>query len=173
MAERKGNLEFHSAVGPCIEKFIEEKRACGYKYATESGSLRRLDRFLHEQGLANAELPRDLVEQWVSKRRNESTRNHRARIGLVRRLAVFVARQGQSAFIPDSRLAPMQHPNLAPHIFSQEEVQNLLKAVDNIQPTQRSPLRYLVMPEVFRVLYCCGLRVGEALRLKVGDVDLA
>jgi integrase/recombinase XerD len=29
-----------------------------------------------------------------------------------------------------------------------------------------------VMPELFRVLYGCGLRVGEAVRLTVADVDL-
>jgi integrase/recombinase XerD len=30
-----------------------------------------------------------------------------------------------------------------------------------------------VMPALFRVLYACGLRIGEALRLQVRDVDLA
>jgi len=28
------------------------------------------------------------------------------------------------------------------------------------------------MPEIFRLLYCCGMRVGEVLQLKVEDVDL-
>jgi integrase len=28
------------------------------------------------------------------------------------------------------------------------------------------------MPELFRVLFCCGLRIGEALKLRVQDVDL-
>ena len=28
------------------------------------------------------------------------------------------------------------------------------------------------MPTLFRILYCCGLRPGEVLRLEVGDVDL-
>lgn len=29
------------------------------------------------------------------------------------------------------------------------------------------------MPLLFRMLYCCGLRLGETLRLEVGDVDLS
>ncbi len=28
------------------------------------------------------------------------------------------------------------------------------------------------MPVLFRILYCCGLRVGEALKLKTEDVDI-
>ena len=34
------------------------------------------------------------------------------------------------------------------------------------------PDRHLIMPVLFRILYCCGLRLGEVLRLKVSDVDL-
>jgi integrase/recombinase XerD len=33
-------------------------------------------------------------------------------------------------------------------------------------------LRHLVMPEVFRLLYGCGFRVREVLKLRVRDVDL-
>jgi len=29
------------------------------------------------------------------------------------------------------------------------------------------------MPVLFRILYCCGLRLGEVLRLEVSDVDLS
>ena len=39
--ERPG-VQFKSALARLIEQFIEEKRACGYKYATEADSLRRL-----------------------------------------------------------------------------------------------------------------------------------
>ena len=28
------------------------------------------------------------------------------------------------------------------------------------------------MPEIFRLLYCCGFRLNEVLTLRVGDVDL-
>jgi integrase/recombinase XerD len=44
--------------------------------------------------------------------------------------------------------------------------------VDALEPTARSPLRHLIMPEVFRLLYGCGFRVSEVLKLQVRDVDL-
>ena len=53
-----------------------------------------------------------------------------------------------------------------------EERQKFLQAVDALQPTARSPLRHLIMPEVFRLLYGCGFRVNEVLKLRVRDVDL-
>jgi integrase/recombinase XerD len=33
-------------------------------------------------------------------------------------------------------------------------------------------MRHLIMPEVLRLLYGCGLRIGEVLHLRVADVDL-
>ena len=36
----------------------------------------------------------------------------------------------------------------------------------------KKAIMYLVMPVLFRLLYTCGLRVSEALHLKVADVDL-
>ena len=58
MNERTPIPTFHSALAPWIEKFIAEKHACGYKYAVEGEALQRLDRFLREQGLETAALPR-------------------------------------------------------------------------------------------------------------------
>jgi integrase len=48
----------------------------------------------------------------------------------------------------------------------------MFAAIDKIHIDPRAPRRHLIMPALFRVLYACGLRVGEALRLRVGDVDL-
>ncbi len=62
MNKRTPMPTFHSALAPWIEKFIAEKHACGYKYAVEGEALQRLDRFLREQGLEIAALPRALVE---------------------------------------------------------------------------------------------------------------
>jgi integrase len=57
-------------------------------------------------------------------------------------------------------------------MLTDEELRKFFQAVDALQPTARSPLRHLIMPEVFRLLYGCGFRVSEVLKLRVRDVDL-
>jgi integrase len=155
-----------------MAQFIREKQACGYSYHTGSGVLRRFDRFLSDQGLTDIALPRDLVEQWTAKQPNESVTTHQARIGLTRRLAVFVARQGAPAYVPPAHLVPRGRSRFVPRIFSQDEIRRLLAAADGLRPSGHAPLRYLILPELLRVLYGCGLRISEALHLRVADVDL-
>jgi integrase len=57
-------------------------------------------------------------------------------------------------------------------MLTHEELRKFFHAVDALEPTARSPLRHLVMPEVFRLLYGCGFRVREVLKLRVRDIDL-
>ena len=45
-------------------------------------------------------------------------------------------------------------------------------AADNLPVRNNAPTRHLVIPAVIRLLYCCGFRIGEVLRLRVKDVDL-
>jgi len=165
-------LAFHSGLAPWLEKFIAEKHVCGYKYATEAKELRRLDRFLSHQGLETAVLPRTLVESWITKDPNESSRTQRTRIGLVRRLATFLLLQGCPAYLAPARLTAKEPSPFVPHIFRLEEIQKLLAAADAIPVNPRSPWRHLVLPAIFHVLYGCGLRVGEVVALRVGAVDL-
>ena len=63
-------------------------------------------------------------------------------------------------------------PPFTPYIFRREEMKNILQAADGLRPDGRAPMRHLIMPEVFRLLYGCGMRLGEVLRLRVAEVDL-
>lgn len=155
-----------------MEKFLQEKRACGYQYHEGNRILRRLDSFLSEEGLTNAELPRSVAKKWLSKTAHESSRTHQQRITVIRQFSKFLCRLGHSAYVPDSTLATRNCSNFVPRILTHKEIRELLQAVDQLVPTARSPLRHLIMPEIFRLLYGCGFRLGEVLNLRVQDVDL-
>ena len=58
-----------------------------------------------------------------------------------------------------------------PYIYTVDEVQRLLEAA-HTYPSPRVPLRPLTLSTMVLLAYCAGLRLGELLRLTVGDLDL-
>jgi integrase len=155
-----------------MEQFVQTKQACGYRFDEGTRLLVCLDRHLSAEGLAGCELPRALLQQWLAKQPHESARTQQCRISLARQFASYLGRLGYCAYVPERSLSAKVSSGFCPRILTHSEVQQLLQAVDQLTPNARAPLRHLIMPEVFRLLYGCGLRVNEVLHLRVGDVDL-
>jgi len=172
MPNDPSNAPFQNILAPFMDRFLQEKLACGYRYHEPTRILRHLDHFLVQEGLTTYDLPRSIAQKWLAKRAHENPRTHQQRIMVVRQFSRFLCRLGYSAYVPDSTLAPREQSSFTPRILTPEEVRKLLQAVDALEPTARSPLRHLIMPEVFRLLYGCGFRLGEVLNLRVRDVDL-
>jgi integrase len=122
--------------------------------------------------LATYELPGSMARKWLAKKAHESARTQQPRITLVRQFSRFLLRLGYSAYVPDSPLTARNPSTFVPRMLSDEELRKFFQAVDALEPTARSPWRHLIMPEVFRLLYGCGFRVREVLKLRVRDVDL-
>ena len=165
-------VSFQSILAPVIEKFLEEKRACGYGYHEPARVLQTLDRFCLGKGLTSCELTRFTAREWLALKPHESAGTHLARVTVLRQFSKFLCRVGYSAYVPDTGLALRQTFSFSPRLLTQEETRKLIQAVNALPATARSPLRHLIMPEVFRLLCGCGFRVGEVLNLRVGDVDL-
>jgi site-specific recombinase XerD len=165
-------IRFQSTLAPLMEQFIEEKHACGYRYHSSARLLASFDRFLIGETLPPGELLRPIIGKWLAKKPHESALTHQHRISIVRQFALFMCRIGYHTYVPDRSLAAKNHAKFSPRILTQDEVEKILQAVDHLPLTARSPLRHLIMPEVFRLLYGCGFRLNEVLQLRVRDVDL-
>jgi len=173
MLETERKLNFRSVLSPLLEKFLQEKRACGYRYSRGSLFLQSLDRFLADQNLAEVELSREAVERWTAKKAHEKKTNQATRVSYARQFAQFLIRQGVKAFVPVPRLIGICTNSFVPCIFTRFQVRSILAASDRIARDKHSPLRHMIVPLIFRLLYACGLRAGEALKLTVRDVDLS
>lgn len=165
-------FNFQGPLSTFMEKFIRERLALGYRCAVEAAYLQSFDQFATREAPAMTELARPLVEKWTSKRSTESSRTHKNRIWVIRQFARFLIRQGCRAFVPDKLLLRGDRSTGTPYVFRQAQVRQLLAAADRLPPDARSPMRHLIMPEVFRVLYGSGMRLGEVLALTVETVDL-
>lgn len=172
MANDAPNAGFRSVLAPFMDKFLQEKYACGYAYCEPTRILHRLDDFLVQEGLEKLELPRSVTRKWLAKKLHESAITQQHRVTLVRHFSGFLLRAGYAAYVPDSTLTARNPPTFVPRMLSDEEIRKFFHAVDALEATARSPMRHVVMPEVFRLLYGCGFRVREVLKLRVRDVDL-
>ena len=165
-------LMFASSLAPVMEQFVRHKRAIGYRYQAGAGELERFDRFLSKEAPEDNTLSRAVVLRWLAKRPLESASRQRNRLSLLRQFALFLSHLGHPAHIPDGSLAAKGRSTFTPTILTHAQVERLLHEVDRLTPTAKSPVRHMVMPEVFRLLYGCGFRIGEVLKLRVADVDL-
>ena len=108
-----------------------------------------------------------------SRKRRTSTPAHRRRApGSRASSPASSPTRGLPAYVPPPMRMEIARLEFTPYIFTRAEIRALLAAGDRLPATARSPRRHLVMRELFRVLYGCGLRISEALKLTVTDVDL-
>ena len=172
MSTHYKTVQFHSVLAPLMNRFIQEKRSCGYKYEEAPQILKRFDGFLDQNMLKKMKLPRELVLQWIEKQPHEQISTHQRRICFIRQFAQFMVRMRYSAYVPPDHFGILRSKAFSPYIFTHKEIKKIFKAVDNIKPSAFSPTRHLIMPVLFRLLYGCGFRLNEVLTLRVRDVDL-
>lgn len=173
MRRPPSGFHFRGPLGELMEQFVREKRSYGYRYEIENVALHSFDRFLVSQGLAELRLPKAMMDAWTASRPGERPTTQKWRIGVARRFALFLRREGIDAHVPDVRVAPTAHRrDFVPYIFTRAQVAALMAAVDRLPASRKSPLRPKIMPEILRLLYGCGLRISEVLNLEVGHVDL-
>ncbi|ADG07397.1 tyrosine-type recombinase/integrase [Kyrpidia tusciae] len=166
------NDGFMSVLGPILEALIAEKRSVGYHYDKEVRDFARFDRFCSAVGHQSLSLPRELVEQWTAKQIHETETNRQHRISRMRVLGGYMQRCGYPAWVYPRQTAAQTSLRYAPYIFSRSELAALFRAIDTCPPERHSPYRHVVFPLLFRLLYSSGLRIGEALALRGGDVNL-
>ena len=164
--------EYCSLIRDDISLFVQSKRAIGYRYDTEAKMLARFDRYLCNVLTEDVSLSRECIEVFVEKTPWESPRNHMSRLLLIRQFCAWLRQNGGDAYVIPSGSLPKRNRDFIPYIFSNEEVSRLIHAADTLPYTERSPYRHITVPMIIRLLYCCGLRISEALSLTVGDVDL-
>lgn len=154
-----------------VLRYLEERRRLGFDLKSPGTELMRFARFADARG-HRGPLPLELQLDWA--------REHVARTGpftAARRLEIlrpFAAHYRQfepATEVPPPFILGRSHRRLAPHIYSDQEIADLLDAAGRMTPM--GTLRPLTYKTLFGLIAATGLRISEALKLQVADVDLA
>jgi integrase/recombinase XerD len=155
-----------------IEGLVQQKNAVGFKYESAEYYLWSFDRFCMAKFPKETILSRYLVMQWAERKQTEAIGTRKIRLAYIRELAKYMIGLG----IDDAYVIPERWGGKAmrrvPHFFTKEELQAFFSACDRLKPCSNAMARQLVLPVLFRVIHCCGLRSCEVRLLRVEDVDL-
>ena len=154
-----------------LTQFISYKRAQGYKYKSNEESLDRFIKFSVDFGLTENRLSKELVDAYASKRPDETPKNHANRVSDLKQFTIYLNERGYEAYIPSVSKVSKRPSSFVPYIFTHDEIFRIFQTVDKLKPNSRYNSA-VVYPVLIRMLYGCGLRISEALDLRVGDVDL-
>lgn len=164
--------QFQSCFAPYIEKFIQEKRAAGFIYESEEWKLKHFDAFCIKESVIEPCLRRELVKKWGTLRDGEALVTCSARTSIIRQFALFLASLGIEAYIPSDFYKAEKK---VVHILSDAEIKAFFEEVDGYVPAVSIAGFYRLAAEykvIFRLIYCCGLRISEARKLHWMDLDL-
>jgi integrase len=157
-----------------FSEYVEYKRGLGYVYPKSRLYLvRRLSKFLAGRAADERVLTRDAAEAFAGAREGESAGSAAGRRGIARQFALFLRWKGIQAWVLPERAQPRQPSSFAPRIITADEIARVIACADARPPSRCGPQTQPVYAMLVRLLWCCGLRIGEALSLRVADVDLS
>lgn len=164
------NVYYYSIYKPFIREFIALKRSLGYKYNNIEYAFTKFDQLVLDREELTIGLSKELCEQWCIRRANESDKTWYNRIQIIREFSSFLATLDYSSFLP---VLPKTKNVYTPYIYSKQEIASLFAASDGLETKSTCyNSMVLILPCLLRLLYGCGLRLGEALSLSCNDVNL-
>ena len=165
------DIVYNGPFGKYIKNHEELKQSVGYKYIAEAEHLKRFDTFTLGKYSFVTTLTKEVVLDWCRKKPYEAQANQCIRASIIRQFSKYLDSIGVEAYIMPKNYYP-QETQYMPHIYTDEELKRFFAETEKCHYSSEFPLRHLIMPIFFRMVYTCGLRVSEARLLQVGDVNL-
>lgn len=164
--------EFKSILRTELADFLSFRKAVlsNSAYAHDCHYLTTFDNYITECNLQQKSVSEPVITGWVKSLTGKSS-SIANKVIVIRLFLRYLSSLGIKVFIPP---IPKVADDYIPYIFSDEELERIFSLSDNItlSKSQPNPFIRLEFPMMLRIMYGCGLRVGETLAVKMKDVDL-
>ena len=152
-----------------LVEYIELRRGLGFKMGDEGRVLPRFVDFMEDRQVTHITVR--LALEWAQSAPVQLAEWAR-RLCFLRGFARFRSAYDPLTEVPPLGLLPYRSKRARPYIYTEAEVQRLLDAALKLPTTWPStPLRPWVFYCLLGLLSVTGLRISEALSLKLGDID--
>lgn len=131
--------------------------------------LKRFDAYLCESILGKGNLSEHVINTWVETVHGKSS-SVENEIIVIRQFLKYIQISGETVYLP---IIPIVHDDYVPYLFTDNELNKIFDSADSIVQTDKKadPNLVIEFPVIIRLLYSCGLRIGETVKMKMSDVD--
>ena len=161
---------FTSPLASDLHGFLEWKRSFGCRYERAQFTLQALDRFLSTatQGRRNLRLDQALLT-WLARQPNRKPLSVSIELAVIRQFYAYLRRRYPGRFEREPLWPQLPTTSdFVPYVLTLAQVRILLQ---HARKLSRPAFRGVLYPTLLLMLYCTGIRFGEALRLRIKDVD--
>ena len=151
-----------------LAEYVTVRRALGTQLREPAVTLGHFVAFLEGEG-ANF-ITTQLALRWACQPDGVQRATWARRLSMVRRFAAWLSAFDPRTQVPPRRLLNTRHRRPKPHIFTDQEMEQLMTELARLpSPTGLRALTYVTL---IGLLAATGLRPGEPLALDILDVDL-
>ena len=155
-----------TALRQALADYLTMRRRLGYKLERAAKLLAQFICYLDDVGADTVTVEHALA--WASLPAGGDPSWWAYRLSVVRGFAAYLHTLDPATEVPAAELLPWRPRRATPYLYADEEIAALFAAAD----TLRFPLRVATYRTLIGLLAVTGLRVGEAIRLDRGDLDL-
>jgi site-specific recombinase XerD len=154
-----------------VDQYVAHKRSLGMQCKTIRRILRAFGKDLGDVNLD--QVNEELVRAFIYGRGPVTSTLHN-KLSVLRGLYRYLLRRGYVTSSPLPTQVPKEPEPLIPYIYSQEELARVLELTDKQCHCYQHPnkLEPHTMRALILLLYGAALRISEALRLTLADLDL-
>ena len=171
-------LDLKSPWAPYLKEFYEYKQSCGYKYNSAESVIKQFDKYYDSLNIEELKLTRDVIEPFLYLEEGIKITTQRWKASVIRQFTIYVLKNNiidYAYIIP--KISSRGEDSFIPYIYSKDELIKIVEYISNYK-TDKFGIFSLNLntinsvSTVFKVLISTGLRLNEALSLRVDDVDL-
>lgn len=149
-----------------VRAYLARRRSLGFRLQSEGNLLLDFARHADQSG-HRGPLTKKLAVTWASLPASADRLYWARRLEVVRTLAKHLAITEPRTEIPPRYVFGPAHRRPRPFIYSARQIAQIMAGACRLP----GKLRPFTFQTLFGLLSCTGLRISEALRLKVADVD--
>jgi site-specific recombinase XerD len=166
------DIPFSGALASHFIDYLNHASALGKSLQTQRWVLKSFEKYLRQHNINSLEqINASVVAAWNDWLGEVAEYQKRCRLVVLKGFFDFLLGQERILVSPIPQLPPHRRKSLPPYIFSRKEIKDILAAIEKLPDHRLMPYRGATYRMVFLSMYTLGLRISEALNLKLADID--